>query len=74
MTRGLFNPCLFRAVTGTRALCLLALLLAARCPGYPREAICFPLVASLMANYRLNRHLLLRAGLSYNHISNGGAR
>lgn len=38
MTRGLFNPCLFRAATGTRALCLLALLLAAPCPGYPREA------------------------------------
>jgi hypothetical protein len=36
--------------------------------------ISFPLVANLMANYQLDRHLLLRAGLSYNHISNGGLR
>lgn len=34
--------------------------------------ISFPLVVKLMANYRLDRRLLLRAGLSYNHISNGG--
>lgn len=35
-------------------------------------AISFPLVANIMANYRLNEYLLLRAGASYHHISNGG--
>ncbi len=35
-------------------------------------AISFPLVANLMANYRINKLLLLRAGATYNHISNGG--
>ncbi|WP_224997255.1 acyloxyacyl hydrolase [Cesiribacter sp. SM1] len=32
----------------------------------------FPLVANLMANYRLNELLLIRAGGTYQHISNGG--
>ncbi|MEJ8801932.1 acyloxyacyl hydrolase [Pontibacter sp. H249] len=36
--------------------------------------ISFPLVANLMANYRLNDYLLLRAGATYKHISNGGIR
>lgn len=36
--------------------------------------ISFPLVANFMANYRLNEHLLLRAGATYHHISNGGTR
>lgn len=36
--------------------------------------ISFPLVANLMANYRLNKHLMLRAGATYHHISNGGVR
>lgn len=35
-------------------------------------AISFPLVANLMANYKLNEHFMLRAGGSYQHISNGG--
>jgi hypothetical protein len=34
----------------------------------------FPLVANLMANYRLGDRFLLRAGGTYNHISNGGRR
>ena len=37
-------------------------------------AISFPLVANLMVNYRLNERYLLRAGASYNHISNAGMR
>jgi len=36
--------------------------------------ISFPLEANAMANYRLNRHLLLRGGFTYKHISNGGIR
>ncbi|MBC5773119.1 acyloxyacyl hydrolase [Pontibacter sp. KCTC 32443] len=36
--------------------------------------ISFPLVANLMANYRLTKYLNLRAGGTYNHISNGGLR
>ncbi|MBC5991463.1 acyloxyacyl hydrolase [Pontibacter sp. SD6] len=36
--------------------------------------ISFPLMANLMANYRLNDYLLLRAGATYKHISNGGIR
>ena len=36
--------------------------------------ISFPLVANLMGNYQVSRQVLLRAGLSYNHISNGGLR
>ncbi|AHM63461.1 lipid A 3-O-deacylase, PagL superfamily protein [Flammeovirgaceae bacterium 311] len=32
----------------------------------------FPLVANLMANYRLSDQFLLRAGGTYQHISNGG--
>lgn len=36
--------------------------------------ISFPLVANLMANYRLNDYFLLRAGGTYKHISNGGIR
>ncbi len=32
----------------------------------------FPLVANLMGNYRLNNYVLLRAGATYQHISNGG--
>ncbi|MFD2247832.1 acyloxyacyl hydrolase [Pontibacter ruber] len=36
--------------------------------------ISFPLVANLLGNYRLNEHLLLRAGGTYNHMSNGGIR
>ncbi|WP_236612881.1 acyloxyacyl hydrolase [Cesiribacter andamanensis] len=34
----------------------------------------FPLVANLMGNYRLGERLQLRAGGTYNHISNGGRR
>ncbi|MFD3000457.1 acyloxyacyl hydrolase [Pontibacter toksunensis] len=37
-------------------------------------AISFPLEANVMANYRLNRHFMLRAGGTYKHISNGGLR
>ncbi|GAB3536168.1 hypothetical protein GCM10027443_26080 [Pontibacter brevis] len=37
-------------------------------------AISFPLEANVMANYRLNRHFMLRAGATYKHISNGGLR
>lgn len=36
--------------------------------------ISFPLMANLMANYRLNDRLLLRAGGTYKHLSNGGIR
>ncbi|MER2999143.1 acyloxyacyl hydrolase [Pontibacter populi] len=36
--------------------------------------ISFPLVVNLMANYRLNQYLNLRAGGTYKHISNGGIR
>ena len=36
--------------------------------------ISFPLVANLMANYRLSDRMLLRAGATYKHISNGGIR
>ena len=35
-------------------------------------AFSFPLVANLMTNWRLNNNFLLRAGGSYQHISNGG--
>lgn len=35
-------------------------------------SISFPLVANLMANYRIHERFLLRAGGTYNHISNGG--
>lgn len=37
-------------------------------------AISFPLEANVMANYRLNRYFMLRAGGTYKHISNGGIR
>ncbi|WP_162052697.1 acyloxyacyl hydrolase [Pontibacter pamirensis] len=37
-------------------------------------AISFPLEANVMANYRLNRHFMLRAGGTYKHISNAGLR
>ena len=36
--------------------------------------VSFPLIANLMANYRLNNRLLLRVGGTYKHISNGGIR
>lgn len=36
--------------------------------------ISFPLLANVMANFRINEHLLLRAGGTYKHISNGGIR
>lgn len=36
--------------------------------------ISFPLVANIMANYRLSKDLQLRAGGTYKHISNGGIR
>ena len=35
-------------------------------------AISFPLAANLMANYKISETLLLRAGATYQHISNGG--
>lgn len=38
------------------------------------SAISFPLAAGLTANYRLRERFLLRAGVHYNHISNGGLR
>ena len=37
-------------------------------------AISFPLAANLMANYKISETLLLRAGATYQHISNGGIR
>lgn len=36
--------------------------------------ISFPLVANFMGNYRISKHFILRAGATYNHISNGGVR
>lgn len=35
-------------------------------------AISFPLVANLMLNWSMRERLMLRAGVSYQHISNGG--
>lgn len=37
-------------------------------------AISFPLELNLMGNYRISERLLLRAGATYKHISNGGMR
>ncbi len=37
-------------------------------------AISFPLVANLMANWRVGQKFMLRAGGTYQHISNGGLR
>ena len=37
-------------------------------------SISFPLEANAMANYRLSRYYMLRAGVTYKHISNGGLR
>lgn len=35
-------------------------------------AISFPLAANLMTNYKISETILLRAGATYQHISNGG--
>ena len=35
-------------------------------------AFSFPLVANLMANFKISEYLILRAGATYQHISNGG--